>query len=124
MVKQQKGSAQKLKSLMYSDDRAGELLWNIMAPVLVYAAELLGEIADDIVSIDRALKWGFGWELGPFETWDAIGVEQSVKKMEEQGITVPTWVKEMLAKGMASFYQTEDGVQSILFKRGIQTSRK
>ena len=58
------------------------------------------------------MKWGFGWELGPFETWDAIGVEKSVKKMEEQGIPVPTWVKEMLAKGVASFYQEEDGVQS------------
>ena len=73
-----------MKALVYSDDRAGKLLWNITAPVLVYAAELLGEIADDIVSIDHALKWGFGWELGPFETWDAIGVEKSVKKWKSK----------------------------------------
>ena len=51
-----------------------------MSPVLTYSAELHGEIADDIVAIDHAMKWGFGWEMGPFETWDAIGVEKSVAK--------------------------------------------
>ena len=61
--------------------------------------KLLGEIADDIVAIDQAMKWGFGWEQGPFEIWDAIGVEKSVEKMKEEGIAVPTWVKEMLEKG-------------------------
>ena len=68
-----------MKALVYADDRAGKFLWNTLSPVLVYSAELLGEIADDIVAIDRAMKWGFGWE-GPFETWDAIGVEESVAK--------------------------------------------
>ena len=73
IAKQAKGTANKMKALIYSDDRAGKLLWNIIAPVLAISAELLGEIADDIVSIDRAMKWGFGWSTGPFETWDAIG---------------------------------------------------
>ncbi len=80
MSKQAKGTANKLKALVYANDRAGQLLWNILSPTLLYSAELLGEIADDIVAIDRAMKWGFGWELGPFETWDAIGVKQSVEK--------------------------------------------
>ncbi len=74
-----------MKALVYADDRAGQFLWNTMTPSLVYSAQLLGEIADDIVAIDRAMKWGFGWEMGPFETWDAIGVEKSVQKMEEAG---------------------------------------
>jgi 3-hydroxyacyl-CoA dehydrogenase len=109
MSKQAKGLSNKLKALVYSDDRAGELLWNILSPVLLYSAQLLGEIADDIVAIDRAMKWGFGWEFGPFETWDAIGVETSVRKMQEEGKNVPDWVAQMLAAGHTSFYKRENG---------------
>ncbi|UII57988.1 3-hydroxyacyl-CoA dehydrogenase/enoyl-CoA hydratase family protein [Cytobacillus spongiae] len=109
MSKQQKGLANKLKALVYSDDRAGQLLWNIFSPVLIYSAELFGEIADDIVAIDRAMKWGFGWEQGPFEAWDAMGVAKSVQKMEEQGLTVPKWVKDLIDNGFTSFYKEEEG---------------
>ncbi|MFC5466899.1 3-hydroxyacyl-CoA dehydrogenase/enoyl-CoA hydratase family protein [Lederbergia graminis] len=104
LVKQVKGTAGKLKSLVYSDDKAGKFLWDIFAPVLAISAELVGEIADDIVAIDNAMKWGFGWKYGPFETWDAIGVETAVKKMESDGIAVSPWVKDMLAAGYTSFY--------------------
>ncbi|MGX1901571.1 3-hydroxyacyl-CoA dehydrogenase NAD-binding domain-containing protein [Thermolongibacillus altinsuensis] len=113
MSKQAKGIANKLKALVYAQDRAGELLWNILSPVLLYSAELLGEIADDIVAIDRAMKWGFGWELGPFETWDAIGVKQAVEKMKAEGRSIPAWVEEMLASGHESFYKREGG--NVLF---------
>ena len=89
LSKQEKGTANKLKALVYANDRAGELLWNIFSPVLVYSAQLLGEIAETIVDIDRAMKWGFGWEMGPFETWDAIGVEKSVEKMKNDGLEIP-----------------------------------
>lgn len=109
LAKQAKGTAGKLKALVYSDDRSGQLLWNILSPALLYSAQLHGEIADDVTAIDRAMKWGFGWELGPFETWDAIGVEKSVRKMEEAGEEVPAWVKEMLEKGINSFYKEEEG---------------
>ncbi len=111
LAKQEKGTAGKLKALVYSDDRSGQLLWNILSPALLYSAQLHGEIADDVTAIDRAMKWGFGWELGPFETWDAIGVEKSVRKMEEAGEEVPAWVKEMLEKGINSFYKEEEGQQ-------------
>lgn len=103
--KQAKGKSEKLKALVYAKDRAGELVWNILKPVLLYSAEKATEIADDILSIDQAMKWGFGWELGPFETWDAIGVAKSVEKMEAEGEQVPLWVKEMLEKGHKSFYE-------------------
>ncbi|WP_066399524.1 3-hydroxyacyl-CoA dehydrogenase NAD-binding domain-containing protein [Cytobacillus eiseniae] len=109
LSKQEKGTANKMKALVYADDRAGQLLWNILNPALVYSSQLLGDIADDIVAIDRAMKWGFGWELGPFESWDAIGVERSIKRMEESGIEVPAWVKDMLEKGFTSFYKEEEG---------------
>jgi 3-hydroxyacyl-CoA dehydrogenase len=109
MSKQEKGLANKLKALLYANDRAGSLLWNIISPVLLYSAQLKDEIADNIVAIDRAMKWGFGWELGPFETWDAIGVRRSVQKMEGDGAEVPAWVKAMLEEGFESFYQKQEG---------------
>ncbi|MDQ1144474.1 3-hydroxyacyl-CoA dehydrogenase [Bacillus sp. SORGH_AS 510] len=109
LAKQEKGSGNKLKALVFANDKAGQFLWNTTKQSLVYSAKLLGEIADDIVAIDRAMKWGFGWDKGPFETWDAIGVEKSVNKMQEEGIEVPLWVTEMLEKGFSSFYIEENG---------------
>lgn len=107
MAKQAKGLENRLKALLYSDDRAGQFLWNIIAPVLAISAELVGEIADDLVAIDQAMKWGFGWKIGPFELWDAIGVEEAVQKMETDGIAVPGWVKTMVESGHSSFYHDE-----------------
>jgi 3-hydroxyacyl-CoA dehydrogenase len=105
LSKQEKGLANKLKALVYAEDRAGQLLWNIFNPVLTYSAESIGTIADDIVAIDQAMKWGFGWEMGPFETWDAIGLRKSVSKME----SVPAWIHEMLENGHETFYKEEVG---------------
>lgn len=109
LSKQEKGTANKLKALIYANDRAGEFLWNTLSQSLVYSAQLLGDIADDIVAIDRAMKWGFGWELGPFETWDAIGVEKSVLKMQAAGLEVPSCVIDMLEKGSTYFYKEVNG---------------
>lgn len=118
MSKQEKGLVNKMKALVYANDRAGELLWKIFSPVLVYSADLLGTIADDIVAIDRAMKWGFGWEQGPFELWDAIGLETSIAKMEKDGLTVPSWVKEMLANGHTSFYQEKENGELFFYTNG------
>lgn len=107
--KQFKGLNKKINALVNANDRASELLWNLLTPVLVYSAEMLGEIADDIVSIDQAMKWGFGWAQGPFELWDAIGLEESIKKLSENHIQVPKWVKEMLLNGNTVFYKETDG---------------
>ncbi|ANU23837.1 3-hydroxyacyl-CoA dehydrogenase/enoyl-CoA hydratase family protein [Planococcus donghaensis] len=109
MAKQQKGLAAKMKTLVYAEDRTGELLWSILAPTLRYSAELNGEIADDIVAIDNAMKWGFGWEQGPFETWDAIGVKKSVEKMTQEGHSVPAFVQSLLDSGNENFYKEENG---------------
>jgi len=109
MAKQQKGLANRVKTLVYAKDRTGEILWSIMAPTLLYSAQLNGEIADDIVAIDNAMKWGFGWQQGPFEIWDAIGVEKSVTRMKEEGATIPAFTQQLLDKGYDSFYKEEDG---------------
>ncbi|KGR91629.1 3-hydroxyacyl-CoA dehydrogenase [Ureibacillus massiliensis 4400831 = CIP 108448 = CCUG 49529] len=118
MAKQAKGVSNKVKTLVYANDRAGELLWNIFAPTLIYSGELTGVIAENIVEIDNAMKWGFGWTQGPFEMWDAIGVKKSVEKMEQEGRVVPSFVKEMLANGFESFYTEVDG--DLAFYNGAQ----
>jgi len=104
-----KGTAAKVKALISANDRYSELAWNLLKPVLLYSAQLLGEIADSIVEIDNAMKWGFNWNLGPFELWDAIGLEKSVQRMESEGNLVPVWVKEWIANGHTSFYKREPG---------------
>lgn len=103
----------RLKALLAEDDRAAAFLWALHAFYLAYAAQMYGEIADDIVSMDSANKWGFGHELGPFEIWDAIGVRESVARMEADGYPVADWVKTMLTSGHETFYQRD--------KRGILT---
>ncbi|NGQ95218.1 3-hydroxyacyl-CoA dehydrogenase [Brevibacillus sp. SYP-B805] len=100
---------EKLKALVYGKDNGSQFLWSVFKRVLLYAAEKAYEIADDIVAVDKAMKWGFGWELGPFETWDAIGVEKSVARMKEEGEKIPALVEELLASGKTSFYQRNEG---------------
>ncbi len=99
----------RVKSLVWGKERAGAFLWKTMSRVFAYAANRIPEIADTVVEIDRAMKWGFGWELGVFEAWDAVGVEQSVARMNEEGRAVPSNVRKMLDAGATSFYKTEDG---------------
>ncbi|WP_332695850.1 3-hydroxyacyl-CoA dehydrogenase/enoyl-CoA hydratase family protein [Halalkalibacter lacteus] len=106
-AKQAKKLPDKLKVLAYADDRAGQLIWNLLKQTLLYSAEKAFEIANDIHAVDQAMKWGFGWELGPFETWDAIGVRKAVNRMVKEGEQVPAWVKEMLEAGQESFYKGE-----------------
>lgn len=109
LAKEYTSTAGKIKAIAYSDDKAGKFFWETMARGLIYSANRIPEISDDIVNIDNAIKWGFGWELGPFESWDAIGVKTSVERMLSEGRKVPKWVEEMLAKGRDSFYNTENG---------------
>ncbi len=101
-------TAEKLKVIFGAEDRAAALFWKVTAATLVYSARRLGEIADDVPSIDNAMKWGFMHEMGPFETWDAIGVRDSVARMKKEGLAVPEWVDKMLAAGRESFYAVDD----------------
>jgi len=104
-----KGARAKTKALISAGDRYSLFAWNVLKHVLLYSAGKLGEIADTIEEIDAAMRWGFNWELGPFETWDALGLVRSVERMEAEGLTVPVWVKEWIAAGNSSFYKTENG---------------
>ena len=107
------GAAKGIKALVSGKDKAAEIAWRATADTLIYTANRVPEIADDIVNIDRGMRWGFAWELGPFETWDAIGVKASVERMKAEGHKIPAWVSEMLGKGRESFYERgKDGLMT------------
>ncbi|WP_019637953.1 3-hydroxyacyl-CoA dehydrogenase/enoyl-CoA hydratase family protein [Paenibacillus fonticola] len=116
-----KGAKAKINALLSGKDRYADFAWSVLKQVLVYSAEKVGEIADSIREIDEAMKWGFNWELGPFETWDAIGVSRSVERMEAEGTEVPGWVKQWLEQGHTTFYKKEQGV---LFQAAGQQFKK
>ncbi|MDC0145080.1 3-hydroxyacyl-CoA dehydrogenase/enoyl-CoA hydratase family protein [bacterium] len=109
LAKEQNTLQGKLKAAVFCDDDAGDFLWALTSQSLIYCAELLGEIADDIINIDNALSWGFAWEKGPFKTWDMLGFNDVISKMKASDLKVPDWVLEMQSKGFSSFYKQEDG---------------
>ncbi len=108
-AKKAKSLPEKLKAIVYGDDKGARFAWKAVADQLIYSANRIPEISDTVVEIDNAMKWGYNFEMGPFETWDAIGVKESVAKMEADGMAVPAKVKDMLAAGVETFYKTEDG---------------
>ncbi|HEX2733259.1 MAG TPA: 3-hydroxyacyl-CoA dehydrogenase NAD-binding domain-containing protein [Polyangiaceae bacterium] len=100
-----KGSpGSRIAKLCAATDAGGQFAWAVVSKTLLYCARLVGEIADDIVAMDRAMRWGFNWDLGPFEVWDALGVKKSVERMKADGLRVPEWIDAMLASGRESFY--------------------
>lgn len=101
--------ANKMKALIQSNDQAGSYAWQVLSDTLLYAARRIPEIAGDIVNIDKAMKWGFNWEWGPFEIWDAIGVEESVGRMEKEGKALCPLVEKVLATPQKSFYVKKEG---------------
>jgi 3-hydroxyacyl-CoA dehydrogenase len=107
LVKNIEDVAERLQKVVRLPDRVGTFVWKAFSSMLVYAVNRLGEVSDDIVNIDRAMRWGFNWQLGPFETWDALGVAWIADKLRKEGRVVPPLVEDMLAKGQTSFYQRE-----------------
>lgn len=92
-------------------DDAGRFYKHMFQMVFNYAAHRVPEISDELYKIDDALKAGFGWEIGAFESWDAVGVQQIVDDIEASGETCAAWVKDMLAAGIDKFYKLENGVR-------------
>ncbi len=90
-------------------DKASKFLWASLSRTCLYAARRVPEIADSPADIDRAMRWGFAWELGPFEIWDALGVEAVAKQLEKEGESLPPLVTKLLSSGEKSFYRNDRG---------------
>lgn len=101
---------EKISKITKTGGRGGDFLWEILSKTLCYAAQTVCEIAHDIQSVDEAIKFGFGWELGPFEIWDAMGLEETAKRMEKSGLKIPAWVNKHINGNYGTFYRYgEDG---------------
>ncbi|QWV99352.1 3-hydroxyacyl-CoA dehydrogenase/enoyl-CoA hydratase family protein [Geomonas nitrogeniifigens] len=94
----------RVKTLLQGSDKAAEFAWRTLRDTLIYTAKRIPEIADDVVNIDNAMKWGYNWELGPFELLDALGVASFVARADREGIAVPQFLREV-----DSFYRVEQG---------------
>jgi 3-hydroxyacyl-CoA dehydrogenase len=90
-------------------DKANKFIWSALSEACLYSARRVPEIANTVVDVDRAMRWGFGWELGPFEIWDAIGVERMAKALEPAAKQMPPLVARLLASPTHSFYESEKG---------------
>ena len=97
--------AERLRMICAAEDAAGRFAWQHLSAVLCYTADRIPEIADDVDTIDNGMKWGYNWELGPFETWDALGVKETAARLEKEGRPVPAVVTQLLSSGQPSFYQ-------------------
>jgi 3-hydroxyacyl-CoA dehydrogenase len=95
---------ERVRKLIADQGKAGAFAWKVISRSLAYSARRIPEIADSVEAIDDAMKWGYNWELGPFETWDALGFRTTFERMEKEGVALPDSVKKMYQSGAASFY--------------------
>jgi len=103
--------ADRMKVFATGKDKAAELFRASFFGLFEYVSDRIPEISDELYRIDDAMRAGFGWDLGPFEVWDAVGIQSSLDGMKQYGHTPATWVSEMLAAGNTSFYKVEDGIK-------------
>jgi 3-hydroxyacyl-CoA dehydrogenase len=99
----------RLRQLVAGKDAAGAFLWRVLSATSLYAAARVPEISDDVVSIDRAMEWGYGWGMGPFRTLDALGVAEVAARAGSEGRAVPPLVRELLASGRKTFDEAREG---------------
>jgi 3-hydroxyacyl-CoA dehydrogenase len=98
----------RLRALVADSSRAGQFLWTLFRDFVIYSASMVPEISDRLVEIDRAMRWGYGFALGPFELWDTLGVPDTVERMRRDACAIPESVERMLASGARTFYADAD----------------
>ncbi len=111
LAKAEDNLTKRMGILVMGQDKTGEFYRRIFTSLFTYVSNRVPEISDELYRIDQGMKAGFGWKLGPFETWDAIGVKNTVNLIQNAGIKVADWVTEMLSAGKDSFYNVEGGVR-------------
>jgi 3-hydroxyacyl-CoA dehydrogenase len=109
LAKQIDHLGKRVQAVFNAEDKGGELVRRSLLGLFAYVSNRVPEISDNLYSIDDALRAGFAWEMGPFQYWDAIGVEKGIKLAEAQGEKVSDWVKQMVENGHSSFYKTTNG---------------
>ena len=110
MAKNVEDARQRVTALLQSPERAGEFYRKVLGDAFHYAANRIPEISDDIVSIDNAMKWGFNWESGVFELWDAVGVEKIAEQWKKEKRPIPPLAEKLLTSSKKAFYQQSDGL--------------
>lgn len=111
MTKPIENLRERMKIFAKGKDKAGELFRHSSFGLFEYVSDRIPEISDELYRIDDAMRAGFGWELGPFELWDAVGLKEAIEGMEQYGNKAAAWVHEMLSAGNTSFYKVENGVK-------------
>src|SRR5439155_19286180 len=120
---------QRLRALMapilegQKGDKAQQFLWGALSETCLYASRRVPGISDNIVDVDRAMRWGFGWELGPFEMIDALGLSAFGAQVQKEGRPLPALIEKILASGRKSFYESEKGITTV-FDLSAASSRK
>jgi 3-hydroxyacyl-CoA dehydrogenase len=110
-TKRVRDTRQRISALASSDDPAGRFAWRITSQVMAFAARKLGEIANgDVNAVDRAMRWGYNWETGPFEAWNAMGVQETAERMRADGLELPDWIE-----GIDRFPVDRSGEQPLSF---------
>ena len=102
------GFGDRLRALISGDDRVGRFLWAVLRSYFEYSSAMVGVISDRIVEIDRAMRWGYGHRLGPFELWDTLGFEQVTRRMQSERCRLPESISQMLSEGAQSYYRPAD----------------
>lgn len=115
-IKKIEDVGKRLKALVEGDGRAAKFAWHVLSKALAYTANIAYDIADDVVNIDRAMRWGFNWEQGPFEAWQALGVKETADRMRADGLELPAWIDDAIAKG--GFYVEENDTERYVAKGG------
>jgi len=102
---------EKVECVLKGDDKGARFAWKMASNSFLYAANRVPEIADTIIEIDNSMKWGYNFEMGPFELWDAYGVQDAVKRIKADGFEIPENIRKMIDAGNTSFYKLENGIK-------------
>jgi 3-hydroxyacyl-CoA dehydrogenase len=112
--------AARLRQILAAQDKGAQFLWRVLSSTALYAASLVPEISDDVVSIDRAMEWGYGWGVGPFRLLDLVGVAAVAERARAEGRPVPPLIEKLLASARKRFYEVEDGGETAFGPAGVR----